>query len=124
MAETNSVNLAKSRYVAGGTTEVNTLALEWWERASLAPDSSDTTYVIEAKSEGRLDLIAKAYLDDERLWWLIAQYNALLDPFNECITGRVLRIPTKARAQTMLSGKIGGYDSTREVPLSSITPIV
>lgn len=124
MTEKNSTNVQKSRYVAGGATEVNQFALEWWERVNLEPDDTDTTYVIESKSEGRLDLIAKAYLDDSRLWWLIAQYNAILDPYNEIIEGRVLRIPSKSRAQSMLNGKLGGYESTREVPLSSITPIV
>ncbi len=124
MAETNSTLVQKSRYVVGGQTEVNSKRLEWWERASFTLDDSDTTFVIDQKTEGRLDLVAKAFLGDNHLWWLIAQYNLILDPFSEIVTGRVLRIPSKDRVQSLLAGKLGGYASTREVPLSNITPIV
>jgi hypothetical protein len=122
--EKNSTLVQNSRYVAGGATEVNQTALEWWERTVFTLDASDTTYVVDSKFAGRLDLIAKALLGDSSMWWLIAQYNMLLDPFEEVVIGRVLRIPTAARAKTMLKGKVGGYDSTREVPLTNITPIV
>ena len=124
MSETNSTNIPKSRYVAGGATEVNQFRLEWWERITFKWDASDTKYVIDNKSQGRLDLIAQSFLGDSRLWWVLAQYNALLDPYNECTIGRVLRIPTQARVQTFLNGKLGGYASTREIPLSNIVPIV
>ncbi len=122
--ETNSVLNNRSRYVAGGVTEVNSKALEWWERSVFQPDSTDTSYVVERKFEGRLDLIAAAYLGDSKLWWLIAQYNRLLDPWLETSEGRVLYIPTGTRMQNMLTGSLGGYPSTREVPTNFILPIV
>jgi len=122
--ETNSTLVQESRYVVGGQTEVNSKALEWWERATFTLDESDTRYVVDKQSAGRIDLIAKAFLGDSNLWWLVAQYNAILDPFAEISEGRVLRIPSQARVQTMLSGKLGGYASTREVPVTNITPIV
>lgn len=122
--EKNSTLVQNSRYVVGGETEVNQVALEWWERTVFTIDSSDTTYTVEDKVAGRLDLIAKAYLGDDSLWWLIAQYNMVLDPFGEIVAGRVLRIPTPARVKTMLKGRQGGFESTREVPLMNVTPIV
>ncbi len=122
--ETNSTLVSKSRYVAGGITEVNNTALEWWERSNFRLDGSDRFYVVQEKYAGRLDMIAQDFLDDSRLWWFIAQYNAVLDPYGEIFPGRVLRIPTKDRAITMLTGKLGGVASTREVPLTNITPIV
>jgi hypothetical protein len=122
--EKNSTLLPKSRYVVGGVTEVNAKALECWEPNAFRPNSTDRTYVVEARFAGRLDLIAQLYLDDSRLWWLVAQYNAILDPYAEIFPGRLLRIPTKDRAQSMLSGKLGGIASTREVPLTNISPIV
>lgn len=122
--ETNSTLSQRSRYVVGGQTEVNQNALEWWERTQFQTAESDTTYVVEKRAEGRLDLVAQAFLDDSSLWWLIAQLNSILDPFGEIVEGRVLRIPTKERVQSMLNGRIGGYDSTREVPLTNITPLV
>lgn len=124
MAEQNSTLLAKSRYVSGGVTEVNKTALEWWERGEFVADGSDQIYVVEDRYAGRLDLISALFLDDSKLWWLIAQYNAILDPFAEIFAGRKLRIPTKSRAQTMMTGKLGGATSTREVPLTNISPIV
>lgn len=124
MNEKNSVNMPKSRYVSGGSTETNQFRLEWWERTQLVWNDTDSTYVVEPKSVGRLDLIASAFLGDSHLWWLIAQYNAILDPFNEVTVGRTLRIPSKDHAQSMLGGKLGGYQSTREVPLTNITSIV
>lgn len=122
--EKNSTNVQTSRYVAGGQTEVNSTRLEWWERSNFELDGSDVIYVVDQKTEGRLDLIAAAFLDDSHLWWLIAQYNAILDPHGEIIAGRTLRIPTRDRLETMINGRQGGYPSKREVPLTNITPIV
>ena len=122
--ETNSTLVQDSRYVVGGQTEVNSKRLEWWERAVFTLDDSDTRYVVDRTTEGRLDLIAHAFLGDSHLWWFIAQYNAVLDPFAEITEGRVLRIPNQDRVQNMLSGRQGGYASTREVPLTNITPVV
>lgn len=124
MAERNSTLMPRGRYVAGGVTEVNTRALEWWERANFRDSDTDRLYAVEARFNGRLDQIAQLFLEDSRLWWFIAQYNAILDPYVEVSEGRILRIPTKDRTLTMLTGKLGGADSTREVPLTNITPIV
>jgi hypothetical protein len=122
--ETNSTLVQRSRYVAGGVTEVNRSALEWWERSNFQADDTDRFYAVEDKFAGRLDLIAQLFLEDTRLWWFIAQFNAILDPFTEIFGGRILRIPTKERVQAMLTGKLGGIPSAREVPLDKITPIV
>jgi hypothetical protein len=121
---TNSTLDKNSRYVSGGRTEVNSTALEWWERAVFPLDPSDELFTVDKRSEGRLDLIAHAFLGNSHLWWVIAQYNAILDPQAEISVGRVLRIPQQSRIQNILTGKLGGYASTREVPLSNITPIV
>lgn len=123
---TNSVLDPKSRYVVGGTTETNDTipSLEWWERYVFNSDPTDRSYVVEQRFAGRLDLIAASYLNNSRLWWFVAQYNAILDPYSEITPGRVLYIPTIDRTQTMLVGKVGGIASTREVPLTNITPIV
>ncbi len=123
MAEKNSTLVRSSRYVSGGTTEVNSRALEWWERKVLAINDDDSSYVVEKRFEGRLDLIAALYLNEPRYWWIVAQYNNVLDPVAEITEGVILYIPTIDRVKTMLSGTLGGVVSTREVPLS-IFPIV
>lgn len=123
MAETNSTLVRTSRYVSGGETEVNSRALEWWERIQFRTAPDDTTYVVEKKFEGRLDLITAMYLGEPRYWWIVAQYNNILDPHAEISEGRVLYIPSLDRVKLLLSGRTGGVDSTREVPLA-ILPVV
>lgn len=123
MAELNSVLNRNSRYVSGGQTEVNSTALEWWERISIPVNKDDTVYIVEKRYEGRLDQIAAVYLGEPRYWWVIAQFNNILDPYSEIFEGSVLYIPSIERVKALLSGKTGGYPSQREVPLS-ILPIV
>lgn len=121
--ETNSVLRRKSRYVSGGQTEVGKNGnLEWWER-TLITVGKERAYRVERKFEGRLDLIAALFLDDPRYWWVIAQYNAILDPHAEVVEGATIYIPSKDRIDTILSGSTGGLPSTREVQ-TSILPIV
>jgi len=121
---TSSVNFQSSRYVSGGTTEVNPLALEWWERSKFAFDQSDTLFQIDETTAGRIDLIAHKLLGDSHLWWLIAQYNSILDVYGEITVGRILRVPTQARAKSMLNGQLGGVDSKRVLTPSKLGPIV
>lgn len=124
-SERNSVLNRNSRYVAGGTTEVNQTALEWWERTNLSTDSTDSTYVVERKYAGRLDLITAIHLGEKFVanWWVIAMINNILDPYTEIYEGRVLYIPTRERMASILNGRLGGVASTREIPIS-ILPIV
>lgn len=122
--ETNSTNIRRSRYVSGGVTEVNTTGnIEWWERTPLTPTPNEQIYVVERKFVGRIDLIAALFLGEPRYWWVIAQYNAILDPHAEVVEGAVLYIPSLESVNSLLNGKTGGVPSTREVPLA-ILPIV
>lgn len=123
MSELNSVLNKNSRYVSGGRTEVNPTALEWWERIPLPVNNDDTVYVVEKRFEGRLDQIAAVYLGEPRYWWVIAQYNNILDPYSEISEGAILYIPKIEKVKALMSGKTGGYQSERQVPLS-ILPIV
>lgn len=121
--EKNSAFIRSSRYVSGGTTEVNSRALEWWERLVIRTADDDTFYVVERTTEGRLDLVAAALLGEPRYWWIIAQLNNIIDPTTEVARGTVLRIPSKNRVSTLLSGSIGGVASTRQVG-KTVFPIV
>ena len=91
-----------SRYVQGGITETNAIGLGWWERRPIPKDPSDIIYFVENRFEKRIDLIAAAFYDDGRFWWVIAQFNDILDPYNEIVAGRRLVIPTKSRLFTNL----------------------
>lgn len=122
--EKNSTRRRKTRYVAGGSTEINQHGLEWWERAILTSAPDDILYKVEKKFENRLDLIASIFLGEPRYWWIIAQYNNVLDVSAEIKEGATIYIPSMARVDAILNtGKMGGVPSTREVPIS-ILPIV
>lgn len=119
----NSLQNKFSRYVGGGSSETANGFIEWWERGALAQDSSDIIYTVEEFYSGRIDLIASVFYNEPRWWWVIAQYNNILDPFSEITPGRILFIPTKERLPLMIATKQGGVDSTRE-PVNTISPIV
>ncbi|WP_407308203.1 hypothetical protein [Acinetobacter sp.] len=121
--EKNSVLRRKSRYVSGGITEVSTGRLEWWERSVFQSGPGDLLYTVEKRFEGRLDLVAAMFLGEPRLWWVIAQYNSILDPYSEIVEGATITIPTVEKVNALLDGRTGGIPSAREVPIS-ILPIV
>jgi len=60
---------------------------------------SDRTYfryTVVAADEGRIDLIAWKHYQDVTLWWAIARYNGIANPFEDLVVGTVLLIPYKA----------------------------
>ncbi len=120
---TNSLFNRYSRYVAGGSTETANGRIEWWERNVMVTDVTDITYVIENFYEGRLDLISAVFYDEPRWWWLIAQYNNMLDPISETTAGRIIYIPSKDRLQLMLMTVTGGSRSTKQ-SINTISPII
>lgn len=123
MNNSNSLYNKYSRYVAGGTSEEANGKIEWWERTVFQSDSTDIIYAVENFYENRLDLIASVFYNEPRYWWIIAQYNNVLDPFSEITAGRVLRIPAKDRLSLMLSTRQGGTRSVKQ-PINTISPII
>jgi len=119
----NSVLNSKTRYVSGGTSEMGQNSIEWWERNNFSAAPDDIVYMVEQKFSGRLDLIAALFLGDPHYWWVLAQYNNILDPFSEIVAGARIAIPSSSRLEVILSGKTGGIPSTREIP-TTILPIV
>lgn len=105
----NSVESKTSRYVMGGKTEVSPKFLEWWNKNFLQNDSTDVTYVLEKKFEQRPDLLAQSFYGDPYLWWVICQYNTVLDFNTEFVEGLILKIPTQNRVLALISpNKVGG----------------
>lgn len=120
---TNSLKTKNSRYVQGGLTEYGEIGLEVWDRYTFSRHPSDMEYIVEDKYKHRPDLIAFAFYEDWRLWWFICQFNNILDPHAELVTGLVLRIPTKERVELLFSHKAGGVVSTRSKEVL-ISPII
>ena len=125
LSTNNTISLYNkySRYERGGLSEQANGFIEWWERTIFPKDATDITYAVENFYAQRLDLIASVFYNEPRWWWIIAQYNNILDPFTEITAGRVLLIPTKARLTLMLPTNQGGTGSTRE-PVNLISPII
>ena len=121
--QNSSVDRRQTRYSSGGVTEVSDGRLEWWERTVFDSDANDQLYTVDQITAGRLDVIAKMFLGESRLWWVLAQYNKILDPFGEVVAGAQLFIPSPERVDAMLSGRAGGVPSTRVAP-TTILPIV
>lgn len=44
-----------------------------------------------------LHLIAFRAFGDERLWWVVADFNDILDPMADLVPGTVLRVPSMTR---------------------------
>jgi len=111
-------NKKNGRYVLGGTSEVSSFGLEWWEKAPMRRDSSDLIYFMEKKYEGPKAPRDLAYLfyADQGWWWVICMYNTIIDPLEELIEGKILRIPLKERVEGELfnsSQILGGFASMR-----------
>lgn len=119
----NSLFNRYSRYVGGGATETANGRLEWWERGTLPRSDSDTVYTVENFYDGRLDMIAAVFYNEPRYWWVLAQYNNILDPVVECTAGRIILIPSKERLPLMLSTRQGGNASTKQA-INTISPVV
>jgi hypothetical protein len=51
---------------------------------------------------GRIDLITVRFYGDPTYWWVIAQFNGIVDPIGEIVVGLQLGIPNLAEVQTAL----------------------
>jgi hypothetical protein len=120
---TSSALVKTGRYVQGGLTEVGKLGLEWWDRYSFELDETDQIFTVSNSYVNRIDLIADTFYGEPRFWWIIAQYNNILDPWAEITIGRQLRLPTLNRLQLLFNKKTGGIKSSR-TPESVLPPIV
>lgn len=111
----NSVNDKISRYVNGGTTEVGT-KLEWWERKKLrVSNDGDNSYVLEKIYEHRPDKLSAVFYNESRYWWVLMQYNGILDIETEFVEGVLLTMPSLSKLESIIrNNKEGGVTTTRE----------
>lgn len=123
MNNSNSLYNKYSRYIGGGVSESADNRIEWWERGNLEAADNDSIYVVENFYEGRLDQIASVFYNEPRWWWVIAQYNAILDPFAEITAGRILILPAKERVISMIATRKGGIESKKQ-PINTISPVI
>ena len=109
MNKNSTYNKSNGRYVLGGATEFSEQFIGWWERYEIEHDTSDLAYILEAKYENRVDLLAHAFYGDSKKAWMILQYNDILDPDLELIAGKVLLMPTLDKiTEVFKTSKLGG----------------
>ena len=111
----STYNVINGRYVLGGTTEVSAWALEMWDANNLVQDPSDIAYFVEKKYEGKPHLLGYVFYGDTGLWWIICQFNGIIDPIQEIVEGKLLMIPTieRIKADIITNNAPGGATSTR-----------
>lgn len=51
----------------------------------------------EVRAGDTLSLIAHRYFGEASLWWVVADFNDILDPFEDLVQGDVLRLPSQSR---------------------------
>lgn len=64
-----------------------------WTPPSIEPDATDLVTKVKAGEEGRLDLISARVYRTDSLWWLLAYFNDIEDPFEEVAAGMEIRYP-------------------------------
>lgn len=114
----STYNTKNGRYTRGGVSEVSGSSIEWWDKRNVQHDPSDIVYIMESKYENRPDLLGYVFYGDPGLWWVICQYNGILDPMTELVEGKPLLIPTKTKVDTYFGVEpngIGGTPSTRNI---------
>ena len=63
--------------------------------APVIPESELTRMTTVGSGEvGALDLISERLYGTDRLWWILAVANGIIDPFTEVTSGKELKFPT------------------------------
>ncbi len=81
------------RRIQGLTAIEEVVEQETWVPPDIPISQNDLSTKVEAGEIGRLDLVALRVYNNEKLWWVIAFVNDIVDPFEEITAGRKLRYP-------------------------------
>ena len=68
-------------------------------RFALSPSRIVT---VDASTEANLPKLANDFLGDQSLWWLLLEYNGLLDPIQDIFPGQRLLIPERRQVIAFL----------------------
>ena len=107
-----SVNDRDSRYVWGGITTTHTDRAGWWERRELPLSADDIIFTITRAYNQRPDLVAYDLYGKAKLQTLVLQYNNILDPTTEFVTGKQIRLPTQSRVMFDFLNQTPGGEPT------------
>ena len=101
-----STDVANGRYSHGGTTDVLSNRLGWWERTNFKKLPMDIKMVVTKRYAGRPDLVAYDVYGRTTLMWVVLQYNTILDIAEDFVEGTQITLPTRSRLfSELLTGK-------------------
>ncbi len=86
------------------TTPIKDFYLDLWKNRNIPPQSDDQLITLEAKYEGRPDLLSFDLYGTPRLWWVFAIRNMdiLIDPVEDMKAGMQIFAPTKDRITDLI----------------------
>lgn len=93
----SSADEKKSRYVAGGTSEVFSNRIGWWDRTVMPFQNDDIIFTVDQEYAGRPDKISDIVYGTTKYNWVVLLYNTILDLDTELCAGCVIRLPTPTR---------------------------
>lgn len=98
--ETSSLSVMRGRYTKGGDTDKRETRLGWWERdlSINKRHEDDITFLVDATSAKRPDLISYIVYGRHDLEWLVRQYNNIVDINEELVAGVYITLPSPDRA--------------------------
>lgn len=104
-----SVDDKRSRYTQGGLTDTYPTRLGWWSRYPMIRDSiTDYEYTIPNKYHLNPHAMAYDFYGSADYFFIILQYNNILDVNEEFIAGKMLILPTRSRIVEFLGKRTGG----------------
>lgn len=71
----------------------STVEPETWSPPEILPSPNDRFTTVKAGEVGRLDLISARVYGTDKLWWVIAYINDIIDPIEGTYVNRELRYP-------------------------------
>lgn len=85
-------------------TPIKDFYLDLWRKRNIPPQSDDLLITLEAKYDGRPDLLSYDLYGTPRLWWVFAVRNMdiLIDPVEDMKAGTTIYAPAKDRIVDMI----------------------
>lgn len=70
-------------------------------RTFVPADASDDQYLVTVRFANNWQGLANELLGDPNLWWVLTDVNGVIDPFYGLPSGVTIRVPQKARLQSL-----------------------
>lgn len=87
----------RKRFGFGGTVESNSVGQGFWTRKTFDRRSDDIYITLTDLTARHPNLITKKLYGKDNLVWLLLQYNNIIDPVDELISGKQVVLPHPTR---------------------------